>query len=76
MCEAGPHWMLSSDAGAVLAWQWRPVCSLSWDVPDTRLRRWFHAKMDRTFDPPHPAAIQNHCLHIHAAYLVGRLLRG
>ena len=45
-------------------------------VPDTRLRRWFHAKMDRTFDPPHPAAIQNHCLHIHAVYLVGRLLRG
>lgn len=76
MCEGGIHWALSSAAGVVMRGQSRPLCSVSYDLPDCLPRRAFHRAMDMIFAPRSPAAIQHHCLHIHAAYLVGRLLRG
>lgn len=76
MCEGGHHWALSSAAGAVIRGQIRPLCSVSYDLPDCAIRRGFHRAMDGIFAPRSPAAIQHHCLHIHAAWLVGSALRG
>lgn len=68
------HWYLSCAGGLVLRWQWRPVCSVSYDLPDGPVRRRFHDRMDRWFPSP-PCAIQRHCLLMHASWLLGRALR-
>lgn len=69
------HWRASCAAGVALRGQVRPLCSVSYDLPDCALRRRFHDRMDRVFPAP-PYAIQRHCLLMHAAWLLGRMLRG
>lgn len=70
MCEGGIHWTLSSAAGLMLTGQWRPVCSVSQDLPDCRLRRGFERAMERAF------AEEGHCARVHRVWLLGRALRG
>ena len=70
MCEAGPHWMLSSAAGFILTGQYRPICSLSQSLPDCAPRRAFERAMERVFDEP------GHVQRVHRVWLLGRALRG
>ena len=69
MCEGGIHWTLSSAAGLVMTGQWRPVCSVSQDLPDCRLRRGFERAMERTFGEV------GHCARVHRVWLLGSALR-
>lgn len=64
------HWIASSLAGLLLTGQFRPVCSVSQDLPDCRLRRGFERAMERAFDEP------GHCARVHRVWLLGRALRG
>ena len=70
MCEAGPHWMLSSAAGFAITGRLRPLCSIAYEARDCAARRAFLRLMDRAF------AEQNHCRRVALTYRVGRLLRG
>lgn len=70
MCEGGWHWAASSAAGWLLTGQFRPLCSVSQDLPDCRLRRGFERAMERLFDEP------GHVQRVHRVYVLGRALRG
>ena len=63
------HWTLSSMAGLLLTGQRRPLCSLSQDLPDGRLRRGFEWAMEQAFDEP------GHCARVHRVWMLGRALR-
>lgn len=69
MCEAGPHWALSSAAGFVLTGTARPLCSIVYEMPDCAPRRAFLRAMDRAF------AETNHCRKIALIYRTGCALR-
>lgn len=62
------HWMVSSAAGFLLTGQFRPVCSIVYEMRDCSPRRAFLRAMDRAFEP-------DHCRHIAMIYRTGRALR-
>lgn len=70
MCEAGPHWTISSAAGFVITGQYRPVCSLVHAAPDCMARRAAVRALGRAFDDP------EHTRRIHDTWAVGAALRG
>lgn len=70
MCGHGWHWTASSLAGALIRWQYRPVCSLIHASPDCLARRAAVRALGRAFDDP------EHTRRIHDTWLLGRTLRG
>lgn len=68
MFEGNLHWMISSAGGFALTGQFRPVCSIVYEMRDCPPRRAFLRAMDRAFEP-------DHCRHIALIYRTGRALR-
>ena len=68
MCEGSVHWIASSTAGFALTGQFRPVCSIVYEMRDCPPRRAFLRAMDRAFEP-------DHCRIIALTYRVSRALR-
>lgn len=60
------HWFLSCLAGWLLTGWWRPVCSISWDLPDCTARTRFHDTMSRAFGE------DGHCARVHVEWLERR----
>lgn len=63
------HWHASSAIGWLLTGQWRPVCSIIWDVPVPPLQERFRREMDRRF------AEVDHCARIHVEWMERTLNR-
>lgn len=70
MMRYGWHWTASSLAGALIRWQFRPVCSIIHAAPDCMARRTAVRALGRVFNDP------RHCERIHSTWLLGRALRG
>ena len=62
------HWHLSAAAGLLLTGHYRPVCSISWDMPRP-IRSPFQRLMARCFDDA------DHCLRIHVEWIERTFLR-
>lgn len=58
------EWHVSALAGLLLTGQWRPLCSIIWDLPLPPVRRVYCRQMDRSFDE------SEHCVRIHVEWML------
>lgn len=61
------HWQASAVAGWLLTGEYRPICSIVWDIPECGATRAFKTGMDRVFRE------SGHCLRIHVEWVERKL---